>query len=364
MSLSRLHRALAAELAGRRREVIAVDPRLGELVDHLVRFVLDGGKRIRPEFLFCGWRAASVDENRGTPPDLPDPVIAVAASLELIQACALLHDDVIDRSDTRRGGPSTHRAVAKAHADSGLAGDAEHFGVSAAVLLGDLALAWADDLFVAGAGALGAVDRTLPAWRAMRTEVLSGQLLDLQAAAAMGADAAAQAADAVRINRFKTAAYTVERPLHLGAALAGALPETVAALRAYGADVGVAFQLRDDLLGVFGDPAVTGKPAGDDLLEGKRTLLLATARSLLTARPELLAELDDGIGAAGADAAGLAALIDGSGARAEMERRIGDLVTSGVAALDATDASGAPVVGDAARRRLVELAGAATARVR
>ena len=138
----------------------------------------------------------------------------------------------------------------------------------------------------------------------------------------------------------------------------------MAALRAYGADVGIAFQLRDDLLGVFGDPAVTGKPAGDDLLEGKRTLLLATARSLLAARPELLAELDDGIGAAGADAARLAAMIDGSGARAEMERRISDLVASGVAALDATDASGAPVVGDAARRRLVELAGAATARVR
>ncbi len=374
MSLYRLQAVLAAELDERRREVLAVDPRLGGLVDHLVRFVLDGGKRIRPEFLFCGWRAAAHDravmqgddqdsEGSGQDP-MPAAVITVAAALELIQACALLHDDVIDRSDTRRGAPSTHRAVAKSHADAGLAGDAEHFGVSAAVLLGDLALAWADDLFAAGAAALGAADRALPVWRAMRTEVLSGQLLDLQAAAGIGVDPAAQAADALRVNRFKTAAYTVERPLHLGAALAAAGADTVTALRAYGADVGVAFQLRDDLLGVFGDPAVTGKPAGDDLLEGKRTLLLATARSLLGARPELLAELDDGIGAAGADAARLAALIDASGARAEMERRISDLVASGIGALDAVDAAGAPVVGGAARLRLVELAGAATARAR
>ena len=151
-------------------------------------------------------------------------MLRVGAALELIQACALIHDDVIDRSDSRRGRPSTHRAVAKQHADAGLGGDAEHYGVSAAVLLGDLALAWADDLYAAGAQALGAVDRSLPVWRSMRTEVLSGQLLDLVATAAVSSDPAAQAADALRINRFKTAAYTVERPLHLGAALAGAGP--------------------------------------------------------------------------------------------------------------------------------------------
>ena len=243
---------------------------------------------------------------------MPDAVLRVGAALELIQACALIHDDVIDRSDSRRGRPSTHRAVAKQHADAGLGGDAEHYGVSAAVLLGDLALAWADDLYAAGAQALGAVDRSLPVWRSMRTEVLSGQLLDLVATAAVSSDPAAQAADALRINRFKTAAYTVERPLHLGAALAGAGPETVAALRTYGADVGIAFQLRDDLLGVYGDPAVTGKPAGDDLLEGKRTLLLATARAALSG--ELLAELDAGIGAADADPVRLAAIITGTGA--------------------------------------------------
>ena len=144
----------------------------------------------------------------------------------------------------------------------------------------------------------------------------------------------------------------MERPLHLGAALAGAGPETVAALRTYGADIGIAFQLRDDLLGVYGDPAVTGKPAGDDLLEGKRTLLLATARAALSG--ELLAELDAGIGAAGADPVALAQIITETGAPESLERRIAELAHSGLAAVVGVD--------PAARDRLVELAAMATSR--
>ena len=206
--------------------------------------------------------------------------------------------------------------------------------------------------------ALDAVDRALPVWRAMRTEVLAGQLLDLLATASTTTDPAQQAADAMRVNRFKTAAYTVERPLQLGAALAGGTAATIAALRAYGADVGIAFQLRDDLLGVYGDPAVTGKPAGDDLVEGKRTLLLATARAALTG--QLLAELDAGIGTPGADADRLAGIIAGSGAPEAMEQRISQLVASGLAALGGSD--DAPAIGDGARARLTELARLATAR--
>ena len=350
MDTARLQSVISAELAARRSDVIEIDDRLTGLVDLLVDFVAAGGKRLRPEFLWCGWTAgggARVGESAD-----PDAVLRVGAALELIQACALIHDDVIDRSDSRRGRPATHRAVAKQHADAGLGGDAEHYGVSAAVLLGDLALAWADDLYAAGAQALGAVDRSLPVWRSMRTEVLSGQLLDLVATAAVSSDPAAQAADALRINRFKTAAYTVERPLHLGAALAGAGPETVAALRTYGADIGIAFQLRDDLLGVYGDPAVTGKPAGDDLLEGKRTLLLATARAALSGG--VLAELDAGIGAAGADPVALAQIITDSGAPESLERRIAELARSGLAAVVGVD--------PATRDRLVELAAMATSR--
>ena len=355
VELDRLQVVIADELGRRRAEVVAIDPRLATLADLLVDFVAGGGKRLRPEFLWCGWRAAdgAVDA---------EPVLTVGAALELIQACALIHDDVIDRSERRRGRPSTHRAVAKLHADAGLHGDSEHFGVSAAVLLGDLALAWADDLFTTGAAELGAVGRSLPVWQAMRTEVLSGQLLDLVATAAVTTDPASQAADAMRVNRFKTAAYTVERPLQLGAELAGASAETVAALRCYGTDVGVAFQLRDDLLGVYGDPAVTGKPAGDDLLEGKRTLLLATARGALGGDPSLLGELDAGVGSADADSARMAAIIAGTGAPEVLEARIDDLVSSGLAALDRLDATGRPVIEAAARDRLIALAHVATAR--
>ena len=201
-----------------------------------------------------------------------------------------------------------------------------------------------------------------PVWRAMRTEVLAGQLLDLLATARTAADPAEQAADAMRVNRFKTAAYTVERPLQLGAALAGAGAETIEALRTYGADIGVAFQLRDDLLGVYGDPAVTGKPAGDDLLEGKRTLLLATARGALADDPALLAELDAGIGAPDADPVRLAAIIAATGAPQQVERRIDELVESGLAALAGVDEAGRPAIAAAARVRLTELAHAATAR--
>ena len=353
-----LRAVISGELARRRDEVVDIDPRLAGIVDLLVGFITGGGKRLRPEFLWCGWTAAvgAADISDA------DAVMTVAAALELIQACALMHDDVIDRSASRRGRPSTHHAVAKVHADAGLAGDSEHFGVSVAVLLGDLALAWADDLYMSGAQAMAAIDRSLPVWRAMRTEVLSGQLLDLVATAAVATDPALQAADAVRVNRFKTAAYTVERPLHLGAALSGAGPDTVAALRTYGADIGVAFQLRDDLLGVYGDPAVTGKPTGDDLLEGKRTLLLATARAALAGEPALLTELDAGIGTAGADPGRLAAIIAGTGAPDVLEQRIADLVESGLAALAGHDGAGRPLIAEAARGRLTHLAHAATAR--
>ncbi len=349
MNQDRLQEVLSAELARRRDEVTAVDDRLATSIDRLTRFVMQGGKRLRPEFVWCGWTAA------GGSPDGPDAgaVLTVGAAVEFIQACALIHDDIIDRSERRRGGLSMHRAVAKDHADAGEAGDSEHFGVSAALLLGDMALAWADDLFTAGAQSLAAVDRALPIWRAMRTEVLAGQLLDLLVTASTDTDAAVQASDAMQVNRFKTAAYTVERPLQLGAVLAGADPEIVTALRRYGADIGIAFQLRDDLLGVFGDPAVTGKPAGDDLLEGKRTLLLALARSEL-AGGALLSELDAGIGSAEADPGRLSAIIEGTSAVRQTEDRIDALVESGLAAIAAIDTG--------PRDRLTALAHAATAR--
>lgn len=349
-------RILETELAVRRAEVMEVDPRLGPSIDELIRFTLNGGKRLRPQFLFCGWRAGGmVAADR----QADEHALRAAAALELIQACALLHDDIIDRSETRRGQPSAHRTMAKDHAGEGLTGDPEHYGTSIALILGDLALAWADDLFADAALALNASVDAWLAWRGMRTEVLAGQLLDLRTAAA-AADPATQARDAMRVNRYKTAAYTVERPLQLGASLAGAPPDTVVRLREFGVAIGVAFQLRDDLLGVFGDPAVTGKPAGDDLIEGKKTLLLATARQRLAGDPVRLERLDSGIGTAATASRvlELSEIIAETGAVQEMEDRIAALLAEGLAALALAEVP-APVAA-----QLEELASASTHRRR
>ncbi len=342
---------LAAELEARSAEVVAIDARLADDVDRLISYVSSGGKRLRPQFLCWGWLAGRPD---ATQP--PAGVIKAAAALELVQACALIHDDIIDHSDVRRGQSSLHRLVQKVHAGNGWSGDSADFGTSTALLLGDLALAWADDLFDDGLALLGHPAGAATAWRAMRTEVLGGQLLDLRISADESPDPAAAAVDAMLVNRYKTAAYTVERPLHLGAALGGATPATIDALRRYGTAIGIGFQLRDDLLGVFGDPSRTGKPAGGDLIEGKRTVLLATARAALLKDPAGPAELDAGIGVA-LDPDGverLTALVAGTGAPEIIESRIDELVAEGMAALDGIE----PVSADNLRR----LALAASAR--
>ena len=328
---------LYAELTARRAELAGIDLRLIDSLDRLTGHLRSGGKRLRPQFLCWGYRAAVPG-----PDPLPGGVLQAAAALELIQACALIHDDIIDRSDTRRGQPSVHRAAEKEHAGAGWLDDSAHFGVSDALLLGDLALVWADDLFHEGFAQQGRPDAAQAAWRAMRTEVLAGQLLDLRITADEAPDPTAAAADAMLVNRYKTAAYTVERPLHIGAALGGASAATIDALRSYGRSIGLAFQLRDDLLGVFGDPQVTGKPAGDDLIEGKKTVLLALARTDLLGSPEL-AVLDRGLGTnlnpAGVEE--LTALIAGTSAPTRVEERITALLEEGLAVLEQLPAEAA-----------------------
>lgn len=339
---SAVESALAEFLGRQRAELAGMQPRLAAVVDRIAEF-LSGGKRIRPAFCWWGWRAGG---GREAVQDCA-PVVRVATALELIQACALLHDDLIDRSETRRGRPSVHRAEAKAHADAGWSGDPEHHGASTALLMGDLALAWADDLFVTAAGQLRALERTQPVWHAMRAEVLAGQLLDVITTADPRPDPLSQREDALAVIRLKTAGYTVTGPLLLGAALAGAGRHQVERLRRYGEAVGTAFQLRDDLLGVFGDPSVTGKPAGDDLREGKRTVLLALARADLADNSSIaaLAELDAGSGAAGtaAEVDRLREILSGTTAPAELERQIDELVRTATDALIGV----APEVADA-----------------
>ena len=247
-------------------------PPLGRVADELVplgeaarAFVLQGGKRLRPSFCYWGYRAT------GAPDD--EEIVRAAAALDLLHACALIHDDVIDGSDTRRGAPAVHRKFAALHRTSGWRGDPERFGEAAAILLGDLALIWADAALDSSGFDAATIHRAAPIWDAMRVEVMSGQYLDVVEQARGGGSAER----ALRVARYKSAKYTIERPLHLGVALGGGSDSLMAAFTAYGLPLGEAFQLRDDLLGVYGDPDVTGKPAGDDLREGKRTVLIAYA---------------------------------------------------------------------------------------
>jgi geranylgeranyl diphosphate synthase, type I len=251
-----------------------------------------------------------------------------------------------------------HVDFATRHHVAGWSGTPERFGAATAILLGDLALAWADDMLRGSELGPDQLRRAHSVWQAMRTEVLAGQYLDVLTQAS--GDEAPETA--LRIDRYKTAAYTVERPLHLGAAIAGAGPALVDAYRRFGADIGIAFQLRDDLLGIFGDPRVTGKPAGDDLREGKRTLLLAYGlRAADEKRQTGAADLLRGaIGNPQLDentVTEIRELLIELDAVAEVERRITTLTNSALGSLRAAD------LADPAGARLAELAAQATCRV-
>jgi geranylgeranyl diphosphate synthase type I len=259
---------LRAYLRERRRDAAYIGAEYATLTAALEEFVLRGGKRLRPAFAYWGWRAVAEDPET----DKPD-MLRLFAALEMLHACALVHDDVIDDSATRRGMPTVHVQFAGVHQASGWRGSAAQFGTSAAILLGDLALVWADDIVATADLSLDARRRVQRVWADIRTEVLGGQYLDI----VNEASGAESIASAMRVNTYKTASYTVSRPLQFGVAAAADRRDVLTAFHELGTDLGVAFQLRDDVLGVFGDPAVTGKPSGDDLRSGKRTVLLAEA---------------------------------------------------------------------------------------
>ncbi len=329
-----------------RQEAIldGVSDDLGPLVE-AVSDLLAGGKRLRPAFCWWGWRGAG-----GT--DCHEAIVA-ASALEFLQACALIHDDVMDGSDTRRGLPSAHRRFAALHRGSEWLGSPEAFGTGAAILLGDLCLSWADEMLLTCGLPDEDVRRAKAVYDEMRTELMAGQYLDLLEQARGGGSVER----AMRVVRYKSAKYTIERPLHLGAALAGASPDIVDAYTGYGLPLGEAFQLRDDILGVFGDPEETGKPAGDDLREGKRTVLIATAMGRAT--PAQAAELRRHLGDPGLDAAGVEALrgvIAETGALEHAEALITELTDRSLDALSRVD------LADPARQVLTGLAYAATRR--
>lgn len=314
---------LRSYLHERLTEAAGVDPLFAHEVAARVRsLTMRGGKRLRARFAWWGWRAGGGSpEGRGA-----RAALRLGAALELIQACALIHDDVMDDSSLRRGAPTLHVDFADFHAASGMPGDHAGYGRAAAILAGDLALAWADDL-AGDTGADCAAQRALLVpWRRMRQEMVAGQYLDMRSQA--GASTPEQA---LRVALLKTALYTVERPLALGAALAGMDGRDAAALSAAGRCAGVAFQLRDDLLGVFGDPAVTGKPTGEDIRSGKLTYPTAIARTRLaesgdTAALELLHRALGDPGLDEEDMRRVRDVLEGSGARDATEAEIDRLV--------------------------------------
>lgn len=297
---------------------------------------LSGGKRLRALFCYRGWEAVTgsipeQDSADGRALDL------LSAALELFHAAALAHDDLIDNSDTRRGLPAAHVQLAEHHREQGWAGDPLAFGRSAALLLGDLLLSWSNDALDAAIDTFSAADRVAlrEEYSTMRQGVTLGQYLDIAEE-----NAWPRREDGERVRRaldvitHKSARYSIEHPIVLGAIAAGATATQLHALREYSLPLGIAFQLRDDQLGVFGDSSVTGKPSGDDLREGKRTVLIA--RAIERGDAHLAARLNEALGdrmLSDDDVAELVQLIDASGASSDVEAMIAEELDNALAVI-------------------------------
>ena len=309
---------------------------------------VSGGKRFRAAFCYWGFRAVSA-----VGPEEETALLRACAALELLHASALVHDDYMDASDTRRGRPATHRAFEAAHRAAGWTGSPTQYGAAAAILLGDLLLTWADELLRNSGFGWDRIGPAMDVFDLCRSEVVAGQFLDVSVQARGRADVET----AMTVLRYKSAKYSIERPLHVGAALAGAGDDVREELTAFGLPLGEAFQLRDDQLGVFGDPEVTGKPAGDDLVEGKRTVLVALAMDAVPAEQGAVLQRSLGTALGPAQVEELRAIIRGSGADRQVEGVIDELARLSLVALDRA------TVRDDARAALRDLAAAATARV-
>lgn len=334
-----INEALAAFVRQENLYLRSIGPELNPVADALERFLLDSGKRLRPLFAYVGFLGTSA-----TP---TTEVLKAASALELIHVCALIHDDVMDGSDTRRGAPAIHKAFEQIHLDSNLDGSAAQFGISSAILLGDLALIWASKFLHQSGIAAESMLRALPLYDEMRVELMAGQYLDVYEQAL----ASASVERSLRVARFKSGKYTIERPLHFGAALGAPIPDGyLAKYSEYGLPLGEAFQLRDDVLGVFGDPLETGKPAGDDLREGKRTVLMAiTNERASSEQREIIKNLlgNPEITLEGVNT--LREIITETGALAELERTIETLTNR------ALDAIHHPEIDPIAQKHLEDL---------
>lgn len=299
-------------LAEKRAQAQAMTPIGAELVDAVEDLTMRGGKRLRALAIYAGYRAvAETPEDKGF-----EGALNLGAAIELLQTYLLIQDDWMDDDDQRRGGPSTHAALATKYGDRKL-------GASLAILAGDIAMGFAFELLHATQFPLASAAGARDAFTRMHFEVVCGQHLDLLAHQEVSLT-----------HHLKTGSYTVRGPVTLGAHLAGANAEQLDALERFARPLGIAFQLRDDLLGTFGDSRSTGKPAGHDLREGKHTALIAEARTLLDAADR--ARLDQVLGNAAASAEALAeavAVLERSGVRARVEAQLEAQLTEAQAAL-------------------------------
>ena len=357
---------LAAMLGRRLAELDFLGTDIAPFDEVLGRLVRGPGKRLRPAFVYWGYRAA------GGAPEGPDAdaALRVGCAVEFLHASALICDDLMDGSSVRRWEPAAHVRLAGPDGGHGWPGPRPEFGRAAALVLGLQAFTWADAALCDAGLRPGRLAAVLRLFTTLRTEVIGGQYLDLVHAQrgtvpARGVPAGEAPAgaeligDAERIIRYKSAKYTVERPLQLGAAVAGH-GGAGGFLSGYGLPLGEAFQLRDDVLGVFGDPEVTGKPAGEDIREGKQTLLLVLGRQMAgPAGRRVLETIPGNPAAAGQDIADVRTVLAGCGAVDAVERRIAGLAGQAEAALGAE-----PGVPDDARAALLQLAGLATRRGR
>nr|WP_179389052.1 polyprenyl synthetase family protein [Psychromicrobium silvestre] len=323
--------AVADELRGflalKREELTAISADATALIDTIADLA-SGGKRMRALLCYWGWRGAGGDPANTT------AIVATGASLELFQAAALIHDDIIDRSDIRRGAPSVHRQFSQLHQRQRWALDPERFGHAAAILAGDLCLSFSEEVFASVAGEGSGTARTV--FNTMRAEVMAGQYLDILEEVAGPSRGPALAVErAQAIIRYKAAKYSTEHPLVLGGALAGGSAELLSGYSDFALPLGEAFQLRDDMLGVFGDPQTTGKPAGDDLREGKRTVLIGYTLQLAGAEDAEF--VDQGLGIPDlpeADITRIRAIMVECGAVAATEKLIEEYSSRAFAALD------------------------------
>lgn len=323
---SQINSSLERFLSEQVDRINEIDVYLKPVASSLSDFVRDGGKRFRPIFSYLGYLGAGGEES--------DAAIQVSSSLELVHACALIHDDLMDGSDSRRGKPSLHKNFENIHSQSKYLGKPEKFGAAAAILIGDLALSWSDQMIYESDSLSLNLKAALPVFYEMRSELMAGQYLDVLE----GVIAKSDTDRSRKIAQYKSGKYSIERPLQFGGSLASANSKILESYSEYGLPLGEAFQLRDDILGIFGKSDVTGKPSGDDIREGKRTLLIAM--TLEGCNPVQKSKIENSLGKSDlsdSEVTSIQEIIVESGALARCEALIESLYARAIQAIQNSD---------------------------